>query len=690
VKRTLIGCIGLGFCVACANAAAPPPVTGAAANTEVMPQASLSGIDVRQFDSSVRAQDDFFTYVNGKWLAATPIPPDRSAWGADYELNERIQPQLRELIEAAASSSAPAGSEAQKIGDFYAGFMDEARLEDLGLKPLDAEMTRIDALAGKQAIPVLIAHLQEIGVTVPYALDIDQDARNSNVYIAHLSQSGLGLPDRDYYLKDGDARLKAVRDKYVAHVEKMLDLAGDRAAAKNARDILRLETELARAQWTKVQNRDPIKTYNKIEFVKLKTLAPVYDWPSYLTAAMLDGKDIACIVSQPSYIRGFAKVLNNAPLPVWKAYFKWHLLSAHARFLDRKFVTEDFAFKGTVLRGTPENEPRWKRGVKLVEASTGEALGKLYVAQYFPPESKARMTTLVGNLLAAYAESIDTLDWMGSATRAEARTKLAKLTTKIGYPDRWRDYSKLDIVRGDLIGNVMRANRFEYERNVAKLGKPIDRSEWFMTPQTVNAYYNPKMNEIVFPAAYLQPPFFIPTADDAINYGDVGATIGHEISHAFDDEGSQFDGDGNLRDWWTKDDRRRFKAKTKALVAQYNAYSPLSGYHVNGELTLGENIADISGLAIAYKAYRISLAGSDASTIDGLTGDQRFFIGYALSWEDKARDAEVIRRIKVDPHAPEQFRCNGALVNQSAFDAAFGVTPRDKMYLPPDKRVVIW
>ncbi|TMH37497.1 MAG: M13 family metallopeptidase [Betaproteobacteria bacterium] len=656
----------------------------------VIAQALASGIDVRQFDASVRAQDDFFTYVNGKWLAATPIPPDKSKWGADYELTESIQPQLRELIEPIALERSAPHSEEQKIGDLYAGFMDEARLEDLGLKALEAELAGVAALAGKDAIPALIAHFQQIRVNAPYALYIDQDERNSNAYIAHLSQAGLGLPDRDYYLKDGDARLKSIRRQYLAHVEKMLALAGDRSAAKNARDILALETDLARAQWTKVQNRDPIKTYNKVEFVRLKTLAAAYDWPSYLAAAKLEGKDNACIVSQPSYIRGFASALNKTPLSVWKSYFKWHLLSAHARFLDSRFVAEDFAFNGTVLRDTPENELRWKRGVKLVEESMDEALGKLYVARYFPAESKGRVTALVRNLLAAYAQSIETLDWMDSATKTEARIKLAKVTIKIGYPDRWRDYSRLDIVHGDLIGNVLRANRFEYERNIAKLGKPIDRSEWFMTPQTVNAYYNAGMNEIVFPAAYLQPPFFIPNADDAINYGDVGATIGHEISHAFDDEGSQFDGDGNLRDWWTKGDRARFKARTKALVAQYNAYSPLPGYHVNGELTLGENIADISGLAIAYKAYRISLAGGEAPTIDGLTGDQRFFVGYALSWEDKSRDAEIIRRIKVDPHAPEKFRCNGALINQSAFSDAFGVTPRDKMYLPPEKRVVIW
>jgi len=409
-----------------------------------------------------------------------------------------------------------------------------------------------------------------------------------------------------------------------------------------------------------------------------------------LVAAGFDGKIDYVIVSQPTYLTAFADILARTPLPVWKAYFKWQLLDAYAPFLSRRFVAEDFAFNRGVVRGTPKDRERWKRGVALVQTSMGEALGKLYVAQYFPPEDKARMETLVGNLLTAYRQSISTLDWMGPDTKQHALDKLAKFSAKIAYPKVWRDYSSLTTSPDDLVGNVMRATAFEYRRNVDKLGKPLDRDEWQMTPQTINAYYDPELNEVVFPAAILQPPFFDSAADDAVNYGAIGAIIGHEISHGFDDQGSQFDGDGNLNDWWTVEDHKEFAAKTKRLVAQYSAYQPLPGYHVNGELTLGENIADNSGLAIAYKAYRLSLGGKDAPAIDGLTGDQRFYIGWAQAWRDKVRDAETIRRIKVDPHAPDNIRARGPLVNQPAFYEAFAIRPSDKMYVPPEKRVIIW
>jgi predicted metalloendopeptidase len=529
-----------------------------------------------------------------------------------------------------------------------------------------------------------------MGVTVPFELSIDQDSRRSTEYAAGFYQSGLGMPDRDYYLAQKDPKLASIRAAYRQHIERMLSVAGDASAAANADAILALETALARVQWTKVANRDPIKTYNKTAITKLAALTPGFEWRSYLDESGLGSRVSTVIVSQPSYMRGFGTILARTPLPTWKAYFRWHLLRAYGRYLDERFVDESFGFDGKVLRGIPENRPRWKRGVMVVETSLGFALGKLYAAKYFPPESKARMQVLVANLRDAYRDSIEKLDWMGPATRREAQDKLAKLTTKIGYPDKWRDYSSLEIRRDDLVGNVMRGVAFEYARNLNKLGKPIDRDEWFMTPQTVNAYYNPSMNEIVFPAAYLQPPYFDPTADDAANYGGVGATIGHEISHGFDDTGSQFDGDGNLRDWWTKSDHQRFAAKTKVLVAQYDAYSPLPGYRVNGKLTLGENIADNSGLEIAYKAYRLSLKGREAPVIDGMTGDQRFMLSYAQGWREKIRPEQQIVYLKSDTHSPDQFRCNGSLANLDAFYAAFQVKQGDAMYLPPEKRVRIW
>lgn len=650
-----------------------------------------SGIDLQYVDKAARPQDDFARHVNGVWIDTTEIPADKSSWGSFEKLYEDTQPKLRKIVEdAAKESGTKPGSDLQKIGDLYESFMDEAKLDKLGLKPLERELARIDAIRSKAEIPALIAHLNRIGAGAPYTIAIHQDAKDSTKYVADLMQDGLGLPDRDYYLKMKDEKLSKVRAKYKEHIEKMLSLAGDKDAAANARQIIVLETELAKVQWTKVENRDPVKTYNRVELKALDTLAPGYDWGAYLFDTGIAGKTDYVVVSQPSYLTGFTKILQGKPLPVWKAYFRWHLLSAFAAYLSKPFVDENFAFKGTVLTGQPQNRPRWKRGVSLVEGAIGESLGKIYVSQYFPPERKARMESLVKNLLEAYRRSIDILPWMSPETKRAAQEKLAKFTYKIGYPNKWRDYSALTIDKNDLIGNVLRANEFEYMRELNKLGKPIDREEWGMTPQTVNAYYNPEMNEIVFPAAILQPPFFNADADDAVNYGGIGAVIGHEISHGFDDQGCQYDGDGNLRDWWTMEDHQSFEARTKRLVAQYSAFSPLPGYNVNGELTLGENIADNSGLAIAYKAYKISLQGKEAPVVDGLTGDQRFYMGWAQVWRDKTRDEQVVTRLKSDPHSPDRFRINGTLKNQPAFYEAFNVKPGDKMYLPPEERVIIW
>ncbi len=652
----------------------------------------MSGIETQYIDNTVRAQDNFYQYVNGKWLASTEIPPDKGRYGSFDKLNDDTQDQLRSVVEGLQISVDAADPDQQKIADLYGSFMDEATLERLGLKPFNGEFAKIAALKGKAQIPSLIAHFNQIGVNAPYTPEVHQDARDSTKYVFDLRQDGLGMPDRDYYLQN-DTKLKQIRAQYRQHVEKMLTLAGDKAATSDAKTIVALETALATVQWTKVDNRDPVKTYNKVEFAKLPQLAPGYNWKAYLTDSGVDGKTDYLVIRQPSYITGFDKILQQTPLSVWRAYFRWRLLSDFAPYLSKRFVDEHFAFYGTALRGIQQNRPRWKRGVEFVDGSIGESLGKLYVATYFPAEFKARMDQQVTNLLAAYRADINTLDWMSPETKQKAQEKLAKIGTKIGYPMIWRDYSALTIVKGDLAGNAIRANVFEYNRNLNKLGKPIDRTEWNMTPQTVNAYYNPEMNEIVFPAAILQPPFFNAKADDAVNYGGIGAVIGHEISHGFDDKGSQYDGNGNLLSppgWFTQTDLDQFKARTHALVEQYSAYAPVPGYFINGELTLGENIADNSGLAIAYKAYKLSLGGKEAPVIDGLSGDQRFYMGWAQVWRAKTRDSEAIVRIKSDPHSPAQFRGTVPEMNQKPFYEAFGVKDGDKMYLGPENRVSLW
>ena len=654
-------------------------------------QRATAGVDMRNGDPAVRAQDDFYAHVNGGWLKKVEIPADKSRWGAFDELRDNTLPQLREIIERAQQNpDRPVGSDQQKIGDLYASFMNDARRDSLGRKPLDAEFSRIAALREVGQLPALIAHFNRIGVNAPFDLGVTQDGRDATRYAVVLVQSGLGLPDRDYYLKDDDAKLKDARLKYQALIETSLTQSGDTNAAGNARDIVALETALAKVQWTKVENRNPVKTYNRVQLTELDRLVPGYDWKTWQTGTGIDGRVDYVVVRQPSFFTGVGKLLQSTPLPVWQAYFRWHVINHYASYLGAADVDQNFAFYGSVLRGVPVNETQWKRGVRLVEGGAGEILGKLYVEKYFPPENKARMEKLVANLLAAYRQSIDTLDWMSPATKQEAQAKLATFVPKIGYPAKWRDYTKLSVDRADLVGNVQRVAVFEHERQIAKLGKPIDRIEWGMTPQTVNAYYNPPKNEIVFPAAILQPPFFDANADDAVNYGGIGAVIGHEISHGFDDQGSQFDQIGNLRDWWSKEDHEKFAVKTRALIAQYGSYSPVPGYNVNGALTLGENIADNSGLAIAYKAYQLSLAGKPARVIDGLTGDQRLYLGWAQVWRGKVRDAQQIVFVKTDPHSPAQFRGNGTLKNQPGFYSAFGVKEGDRMYLKPEERVSIW
>ncbi len=684
MKRTLLSTLTLSVLAAFAHA-------GDTASATAQPGAPISGIDVQYIDTSVRPQDDFFTYLNGKWLKSTEIPADKASWGTFMQLLDDAQAHLREIIEAAQKDTGKkAGTDEQKIGDLYTSFMDEARLETLGVKPLGSELQRIRTLKDKKGVPNLVAHLSKIGVATPYGIRVGQDARASTKYATYIGQGGLGMPDRDYYLKLDDKRMLDTRAKYEAHVAQILSLAGEKNAAEQAKAIVAFETELAKVQWTKVENRDPVKRYNKMSVAELAKLTPGYDWNAALAAAGVGNKLDYVIVAQPSYLTGFNEVLAKTDLATLKSYFEWQLLREYSPYLSKAFVDANFAFYGTTLTGVTENRPRWKIGVSVVEGALGEAAGKLYVAKYFPAERKARMEELVKNVTAAYKESIDQLDWMTPATKVEAQAKLAKFVPKVGYPNKWRDYSKLAIRADDLVGNVKRASEFAYNRNITKLGKPIDREEWGMTPQTVNAYYSSSMNEIVFPAAILQPPFFDMRADDAVNYGAIGAVIGHEIGHGFDDKGSQSDGEGNLRNWWTKEDRDAFQKRTDMLVKQYNGYSPIPGYNVNGELTLGENIGDNSGLAIAYKAYKISLKGKPAPVIDGLTGDQRFFMGFGQVWRSKMREAQQIVQVKTDPHSPGQFRANGTVMNHPAFYEAFGVKEGDKMYLAPKDRVSIW
>jgi len=699
MQRHLLSALTLALIASAGHAAPDPAVVphkAAGSNFASKGRTLTSGIATEYIEPSVRPQDDFFHYLNGKWLETTEIPADKPYLDPFVALSEVSLVQLRGIIEKAAAATARGGSDAgtdpamRRIGDFYASFMDEGRLEQLGMTPLQGELEKIAALQDKGELPALLARLEKAGVSMPFDLSIALDSKDATTYVATLGQGGLGLPSRDYYLQSGDLRLAAIKAKYQAHVEKMLAMAGHADAAAGAQAVIDVESALAEAQWSPVALRDPVKAYNKIALADLPATAPGFDWQGWQDAIGLSGKATQVIVSQPAYLKAFAGIAHAAPLDTWKAYLTMRVLASYSRYLSKAFVDENFAFFSKTVYGTDENQPRWKRGVEAIEGSLGDALGKLYVAEYFPAARKARVQAMVHNLLAAYKESIARLDWMSPATKQEAQAKLAKLTPKIGYPDKWKDYTALVVQRDDLVGNVRRAREFEFARELDRLGKPVDHEEWGATPQTVNAYYILDRNEIVFPAAILQPPFFDAGADDAVNYGAIGAVIGHEISHGFDDQGSQYDGDGNLRDWWTAEDSRKFKARARLLVERYDAFEPLKGYHVNGQLTLGENIADNAGLAIAYKAYRIALNGRQAPIIDGLRGDQRFFMGFAQLWRQKLRDNMLLMVLQRDPHSPGEARTNGTLSNQPAFYDAFGVKPGDKLYLAPKDRVSIW
>ncbi|KUI00744.1 M13 family metallopeptidase [Mycobacterium sp. IS-3022] len=655
-------------------------------------EAIRSGIDLSHVDAQARPQDDLFGHVNGRWLTDYEMPGDRATDGAFRSLYDRAEEHVRDLITGAAASGAAPGTDEQRIGDLYASFMDEQTVAARGVQPLLEELAAIDAADTPEALARVLGALQRTGIGGGTGVYVDTDSKDSTRYLLHFNQSGLGLPDESYYRDEQHAEILAA---YPRHIAAMFGLAyGEGDHDDTAARIVALETKLAAAHWDVVKRRDADLTYNLRAFADLPAEAPGFDWAGWITELGASPERAAeVVVRQPDYLTAFAAEWSGGDLEDWKRWLRWRVIHARAFLLTDDLIAEDFAFYGRRLSGTEQIRDRWKRAVSVVESLMGDAVGKLYVERHFPPHAKQRMDELVANIREAYRVSINSLDWMTPATREKALAKLDKFTPKIGYPAKWRDYSNLVIERDDLYGNYRRGYAFEYDREMAKLGGPVDRDEWFMTPQTVNAYYNPGMNEIVFPAAILQPPFFDAEADDAANYGGIGAVIGHEIGHGFDDQGAKYDGDGNLVDWWTDEDRTEFGARTKRLIEQYDEYVPRAlsnGHHVNGAFTVGENIGDLGGLSIALLAYRLSLGDREAPVIDGLTGEQRVFYGWAQVWRAKSRDAEAIRRLAIDPHSPPEFRCNGVIRNMDAFYDAFDVTEDDALYLEPERRVRIW
>ncbi len=663
-----------------AAASAVAPVAAA-------PAAFGSGLDKAGMDAGVRPQDSLFFAMNGTWLKDTPIPADKAGYGTFTQLDDLSNERVKAIIEGLAAKPQAAGTINAKIGDFYSSYMDTAAIDAAGLKPLAPYLAQIDAVRNKKDLMLLMGQWAGL-IDTPLGLGVGPDPKDPTVYSAGAGQGGLGLGDRDYYLKK-DERFAKARTAYVEYVRKLLAIEGSKNARVQASAIMNLETRLAKVQWTQEQNRDPVKTYNPMTLKELGAKAPNIDWKAFFAAGELVDPPFVS-VSQPSYTWAMVKLIQSEPLDVWKAYLRVRLIDALALELPADVRDARFQFKGVALTGTRTDRPRWERAVVTLNDSMGEAIGQVYVSEYFPPAYKARMVELVDNLMKTYSTSIDGLTWMSAATKVEAHAKLAKYGIKIGYPDHWRDYGALEVKAADPVGNAVRASQFEYHRNAVRNTKPVDRTEWGMTPQTVNAYYDPSKNEIVFPAAILQPPFFDMKADDASNYGAIGAIIGHEISHGFDDQGSQYDGDGKLRNWWTPEDRKAFEAITARLDAQYSAYEPLPGVHVKGQLTMGENIADLSGVQIAYKAWKLSLGGKPSPVIDGLTGEQRFYLGFSQAWREKLRDEAMLRQVTSDPHSPPQYRADGASINSDGFHDAFATKPGDKMWKAPADRIRLW
>jgi predicted metalloendopeptidase len=656
-------------------------------------------LDPKNMDTSIKPQDDFYLFANGGWIKRNPVPPEFSRWGSFNALAEHNNDALHEIAEkaAAAATKAPAqpaadkAADLRKVGDFYASGMDEKTVNAARTTPLADEFKRVDALKDRGDVLKEIAHLHAIGLTGLFRFSANQDAKNSTMVIAQAYQGGLGLPDRDYYTKEDDAS-KKLRDQYVDHMTKMFTLLGEPVdqASEHAKKVMAIETSLAKPARTRVELRDPQKNYNKMKQAELQALTPDWNWADYFKELKVaEPGDIN--VGQPEFFKAAGQVFASTPVEDWKTYLRWHLLHGTAGSLSKDFVEEDFNFFTKTLTGAQQMKPLWKRVVAKTDEELGESLGKLYVADHFPPEAKARALEMVNNLKEALADSIKSRDWMDDATKQEALKKLAAFTVKIGYPDKWRDYSLLKIDRGPYALNVLRGEMFEKDRQLKKIGKPVDRTEWNMTPPTVNAYYNPNRNEIVFPAGILQPPFFDPKADDAVNYGGIGAVIGHEMTHGFDDRGRQYDAAGNLRDWWTPESARAYVDRSKAIVAQYASYEPLPGLHINGELTQGENIADIGGVKIAYMALQKAIAKKGPQPkIDGFTPEQRFFLGFAQIWRNNQRDEDLKLRLNTDPHAPGRFRTLGPLSNLVEFQKAFEIPDGSPTVRPADQRVNIW
>ncbi len=658
-----------------------PSAPGAAAHAVI----GDFGVDLAAGDRRVRPGDDFFAYANGSWYDSFVIPADHSSYGPFNELEEISTERVRTIIEAAAAAHPSAGTPEQQIGDYYASFMDSEAIEANGLAPVEADLKRIAAAGSREALARLFGLP---GFASLFDVDLPADFSNPDRYAVVISESSLGLPDRDYYLSE-DQQLKALRDKYQAYVAELLGLAGIEDAAAKARDILAFETAAARVQWPLEKRRDVEAAWNPRTRQQLLAYAPGFPWEAFLDAAQLGTRE-QLVLAELTAIRDLAELFARTPVATLQAWLTFQYLNGRASYLPRRFDAAHFAFYGRALHGQPEDLERWKRAVEEVNAALGEPVGRLYVARYFPPESKARMLALVGDLLAALSERIDALDWMTTETKSRAHEKLATFALKIGYPDTWKDYSTLVIRRDDLIGNVRRAAEWHWNYEVARLDKPVDRLEWQMNPQDINAYYNPSNNEVVFPAAILQPPFFDPNADAAVNYGAIGAVIGHEIGHGFDDQGRKFGPDGALEDWWTPQDAAVFKERTARLIREYSAFEALPGLKVNGANTVGENIGDLGGLNMAYEAYLLSLHGAPAPLIDGLSGAQRFFLGYAQVWRSKYRDGALRELVLSDVHSPDRFRVNGPLPNIDAWYEAFGVQPSDRLYIKPEDRVRIW
>ncbi len=645
------------------------------------------GIDLAAQDKSIKPGDDFFRYVDGLWLATAKIPADRTTWGSFAILREQADSDVRAIIESAARAHAPPGTNDQKIGDYYNAFLDTDKIDRLGLAPAKAGLDAIARLKTHDQAAALIA-VPGMPLDGPIGFGITLDEKNPDRYIVEIGQSGLSLPDREYYLKT-DPQFVTIRAQFQMHVEKMLALAGHKNAKAEAAQVLALETGIAKLHWKVAKRRERDLTYNPMTLVSLERDAPAYPWAAAFKASGLsEVKDV--VVAEWSAVPALGKLFEETPVSTWKTYLTYQYLTAISAVLPKAFDDENFDFYGHILNGQPQQRERWKRGVQAVNSALGEAVGKLYVERKFPPASKAAMDTLVENLRKGYAQHIANVPWMTAETKRVALEKLAAFRPKIGYPNKWRDYSKLEVKPGDAFGNYERAHVFEWNRELARLNKPTDRDEWSMTPQTVNAYYNPVFNEVVFPAAILQPPFFDPKADPAVNYGAIGAVIGHEMGHGFDDQGAKSDAKGVLRTWWTPEDVEAFKKRTEALADQYSQFEPLKGLHVNGHLTLGENIGDLGGVTIAHDAYLISLNGAPAPVIDGYSADQRFFMGWAQIWRTLDRDQALRNQVMTNPHSPSEYRVNGVVRNVDAWYTAFHVQPGDKLYLAPDMRVHIW